>query len=198
MDGQQWITQTFSVIDPGKDIDILVLVPAQAMIPNAVSELKASSDGVGLGVDCSFLGFPYGGGWKAEFSAGEQHFWYFPYLKHCTISGELKGDTMVWVLDGINNAGFSGGPVLIRTGSEQQVFAVISGYYMEPADVVELPALPTPTGLPQAPPASPNEHSKAHGKEVVNVNSGFITAFDIQSAIDAIRKNPIGPLKSLK
>jgi hypothetical protein len=33
------------------------------------------------------------------------------------------------------------------------------------------------------------------GKETVNVNSGFIIAFDIQSAIDAIHEHPIGPLR---
>jgi hypothetical protein len=40
------------------------------------------------------------------------------------------------------------------------------------------------------------QKADAHGKETVNVNSGFIIAFDLQPAIDAIHKNPIGPLRS--
>ena len=31
--------------------------------------------------------------------------------------------------------------------------------------------------------------------EIVNVNSGFFVAYDISLAVDAIHKNPIGPLR---
>jgi hypothetical protein len=34
--------------------------------------------------------------------------------------------------------------------------------------------------------------------EVVNVNSGFFVAYDISYAVDAIHKNPIGPLRKGK
>ena len=37
-----------------------------------------------LGGDCSFLGFPYGGGWLANMPDG--HKYWMPYVKHCTVS----------------------------------------------------------------------------------------------------------------
>src|ERR1700730_18634128 len=40
--------------------------------------------------------------------------WWFPFVKHCTISATDKKHRS-WVLDGINNAGFSGGPVIFGT-----------------------------------------------------------------------------------
>jgi hypothetical protein len=35
-----------------------------------------------------------------------------PYVKHCTVSTWVSGEPKVWVLDGINNVRFSGGPVV--------------------------------------------------------------------------------------
>ena len=80
-----------------------------------------------------------------KFPAGE--FW-MPYVKHCTVSafslGEA-GDKKIWVLDGINNPGFSGGPVMFATGPQQKIFAVVSGYILEPTDViVSAPNKPVP------------------------------------------------------
>lgn len=193
-EGQQWITVTFSVTDPGKDIDIIVLMAPQPLLIKPLP-LNTGSTGVIMGGECEFLGFPYGGGWRASMDKSNPV--WFPYVKHCFISALLPEAGKVWVLDGINNDGFSGGPVLYNTGIQQTVFAVISGYHTEPAEVIpESPAIPAPTGLPtnQAAPASPK--AEAHGKETVNVNSGFIIAFDINSAIDAIHSHPIGPLRS--
>ncbi len=191
-EGQQWNTQSFSVIDPGKDIDILILVPPH-VLNDGPSPLKAESN-IAIGGECTFLGFPFLGGWQAHMDSGKS-IW-LPYIKHCGISGELNGDARVWVLDGINNPGFSGGPVLMYTGAQQEVFAVISGYLTEPAEVVPaVPIPPNPTGLPK-PPATVSAESELHKKEIVNVNSGFIVAFDIQSAVDAIHRHPIGPLRT--
>jgi len=187
---QQWIPETFDVIDPGADIDILVLVPAKPIL-NKSDSLGAEDGSVGLGTECEFLGFPYGGGWKAHFDNG-QTVW-FPYMKRCSVSAILQDKTTIWVLDGINNVGFSGGPVLVGTGPEQKVFAVVSGYHTEPAEVVP-EAVPIPAATGTTTPKSSTAKPKGRRKEVVNVNSGFILAFSIGSAIDAIRKNQVGPL----
>ena len=190
---QRWFTETFTVLDPGKDIDILILVPSHPLIP-AGESLNSDAGGVGFGADCEFLGFPYGGGWKAHLDTG-QWLW-LPYIKHCTVSASFNENVNFWVLDGINNEGFSGGPVLFNTGSNQKVFAVISGFHQEVLEV--LPAQSpdgTPTGFVPPPPELPGNKAKPTGKQVVNANSGFIIAFDIQPAIKAIRNNPIGPLR---
>lgn len=99
-----------------------------------------------------------------------------PFVKRCIISALAVQPDRIWVLDGINNEGFSGGPVFYGTGPQLKVFAVVSGYKTEPTDVI-----------PADPAVKPNA--------TVNVNSGFFVAYDISYAIDAIHKNPIGPLR---
>jgi len=196
---QRWVSQTFIVIDPGKDIDILILAPTKPLLPTELS-LKARSEGIGLGADCEFLGFPYGGGWKAHMDTGAT-IW-LPYVKHCTVSAMITdGGRRVWVLDGINNEGFSGGPVLFGTGADQNVFAVISGFHQEPLDVLPAPEpgasntgrIPPPPPLQGQAPDQPKQ-----SKQIVNANSGFIVAFDIAAAVDAIHSTPVGPTREQK
>ncbi|HVC47007.1 MAG TPA: hypothetical protein VND90_07145 [Terracidiphilus sp.] len=195
---QHWITETFTVIDPGKDIDILVLVPNHPLLNyTSDSTLKVGSDGVGLGGDCEFLGFPYGGGWKAQVQdTKDQKNWvWLPYVKRCTPSAQLNEKGIrIWVLDGINNEGFSGGPVLYGTGPNQKVFAVISGFHQEPLEVLPAPN-PGERQTSSVPPSPelPGTRPKEPQKEIVNSNSGFIIAFDIEPAIKAIHNDPIGP-----
>jgi len=181
--GEQWLPVNFSVIDAGNDIDIVVLAMPRPLLMNPLPSEPADSSGIMLGGDCEFLGFPYGGGWRASWKEGPS-FW-MPYVKHCSVSTLVSGEPRVWVLDGINNAGFSGGPVVYRTGPEQKIIAVVSGYHLEPTDVIASAAKKVPARKPE-------EHLK------VNLNSGFIIAFDISYAIEAIAKHPIGPLRAAK
>jgi hypothetical protein len=187
--GEKWVSENFSVIDPGQDIDIVVLAPSGVLQEKPLPSEPADSVGVMLGGDCEFLGFAYGGGWRGTLPDGKMY--WMPFVKHCTVSsfapfaseGEGK---RIWVLDGINNAGFSGGPVIFRTGGDQKVFAVISGYEAEPTEVI-----------------SSSVRKSAHNtnpkhKQTVNLNSGFIIAYDIKYAIDAIKAHPIGPLRNSK
>jgi hypothetical protein len=171
---------------------------------------------VPIGGDCEFVGYPYGSGWKANTptnttnkgakpsasgngakSSPPTSLWFWsPFVKHCTLSGSkvLNGIT-VFVLDGINNLGFSGGPVITGNGTSQEVFAVISGFHTEPLEV-----LPAPEGTQAyvspipSPPPLPGQKSKPGTKQIVESNSGLIYAYDITPAIKAIRANPIGPL----
>jgi hypothetical protein len=193
---QHWITETFAVLDPGKDIDILVLVPSRTLRSYHAS-LNADAGGAAFGWDCEFLGFPNLGGWKIKDAGNAGQWTWFPYIKHCNVSALTNdGNLSIFVLDGINNPGFSGGPVLFGTGPDQKVIAVISGFYQ---DVLEV--LPTTssdrktTGNVPPPPKLPSGKGKQSVKQIVKANSGFIVAFNIQPAIEAIRGNPIGPLR---
>ncbi len=181
-DQENWVPLTFSVIDPGKDIDIVALAPSYAILQNPLPSASVSVIGLMLGGDCEFLGFPFGGGWRASLPGG-QGYW-MPYVKHCAVSA-IPATGGVFVLDGINNPGFSGGPVLYHTGPSQQIVAVISGYISEPAEVI-----------PSATPLVKKKSVAPSGNVKVNVNSGFIIAYSITPVIDAIHKNPIGPLRS--
>jgi hypothetical protein len=197
----QWETESFTVLDPGKDIDILVLVPDHALLSLYPRDftLKTGSDGVPLGGDCEFLGFPYGGGWKTQWSdpkdPASKHWLWLPYIKHCTPSARLNEKGLgVWVLDGINNEGFSGGPVLFATGPNQKVFAVISGFHAEPLEVLPAPQPGEKRSSVPPEPDLPGAKITDEKKQIVNVNSGFILAYDIAPAISTIQANPIGPL----
>jgi hypothetical protein len=181
--GEQWLAENFSVIDAGNDIDIVILAAPHPLLENPLPSV-ATSGGVMMGGDCEFLGFPYGGGWRARWADGRS-FW-MPYVKHCTVSAMPSVEPRILVLDGINNAGFSGGPVIYRTGPEQKIIGVISGYHLEPTEVVSSSA------VKKLPAKKPGAHLK------VNLNSGFIIAYDISYAIEAIAKNPIGPLRTAK
>jgi hypothetical protein len=97
------------------------------------------------------------------------------------------------VLDGINNPGFSGGPVLYHTGPDQVVLGVISGYRNDPGVVhsIEVPDLPTAAQTPDNKAPIPTGTIK---KNVVDLNTGIIFAFMADVAVEAIKKNPIGRL----
>jgi len=180
---KQWFVATFTVIDPGKDIDIVVLAPPKPLLPPTIIQTaKMTGESIALGGDCEFVGFPYGTGWAAKFEAGVVR---MPFIKHCTLSGIVTSEgaepkPVILVLDGINNEGFSGGPVVYGAGTSQQVIGVISGLRREPIDVVPLPLTP----------------NRPEPKEAALANSGFIFAYGIKSAVDAINKNPIGPKRT--
>ncbi len=72
---KKWVTVTFTTIDPGKDIDILVLAPDHSLtkfLPPQSMKLASDADPadehalVPIGGDCDFLGYPYGSGWRAS------------------------------------------------------------------------------------------------------------------------------------
>jgi hypothetical protein len=130
-----------------------------------------------LGGECEFLGFPFGGAWRATF-ANNVAMW-MPFVKHCAVSALVIEDPRIWILDGTNNVGFSGGPVIFGTGPQLKILGVISAYRTEPVDVI--PSAPTSV--------QPNVQ--------VKVNSGFFLAFDIRYAIEAIHKHSVGPLRKL-
>jgi hypothetical protein len=180
-EGLQWIPIKFTVLQPAEDVDLVALVPPSLILTAAKKPSPTpSSQGLLLGGPCEFLGYALTGGWRAKLETGGTY--WMPFIKHCTISGKDK-DSQMWILDGINNPGFSGGPVILGTGDDLKFAAVISGYYLEPAEVIRG--------------ARSNLAPRAR-KDIVNVNSGFIVAYDIVYAVDAIKKNPTGPIRPTK
>ena len=114
-----------------------------------------------------------------------------PFVKHCTVSAIGQDGNNILVLDGINNAGFSGGPVIFKTGPDQRIVAVVCGYHTEPAEIVFSSS--ASRGLKEN--ARQSAKPAAHPKGTVNLNSGFIIAYGINYATEAIKKEPIGPLR---
>jgi len=187
-EGEEWLNVEFSVVDVSGGIDIVVLAAPYPLLPKQVPSLTTGAKGVMLGADCEFLGYPFGGGWRATWEDGRSD--WMPYTKHCTVSTLNFGEPKIYVLDGINNKGFSGGPVIYGTGTDQQIIGVVSGYILEPAEVIS-PSHRKATVRRDVEKAVCNKETNTE----VGMNSGFIIAYVISPAIDAIRRNPIGPLR---
>lgn len=111
-----------------------------------------------------FLGFPYG---LYTLAFGRHH----PFEKHAYLSAidNLEQSAEIFYLDGFNNPGFSGGPVIFLNPktSKWMILAVLSGY-------------------------RPMNAQTRVGKNTVDtnilVNSGIVVSYSIQHALDAIDK----------
>jgi hypothetical protein len=87
-----------------------------------------------------------------------------PLVKRAMVSGQVDHyGVQVWVLDGMNNKGFSGGPVILSEGKEDcRVLGAVSSYVPE-----DIPVTPESNGY-------------------VSTNAGLMVCFDISHAVDAI------------
>jgi S1-C subfamily serine protease len=120
--------------------------------------LAATLEGICYSQDAYFLGFPFGFGLNPQDSS-------LPFVKKAIISAlykDVNGVGLV-LLDGINNPGFSGGPVVFcRQGTQDwHVAGVVSSYWTEQVSVVG-------------------------GVGTVEANTGIIVAYDIRHAVEAI------------
>jgi S1-C subfamily serine protease len=139
--------------------------------------LVPSSGGLTLGQQAYFLGYPHGlGTSRAEpFPRG---FGELPFLKGGIVSAVDDRDleAMVLYLDGHNNPGFSGGPIVFwHPGSSSfRVAGVVRGYRNEALPVLKRKDLDTPG-------------AKAHNALYTRANSGIVVGYDIRHIVEAIR-----------
>lgn len=155
---------------PG-DIDISVLAPPRALSPSLPFEPTAKH--LQLGQDTFFLGFPYG----LQAEVGDENAYFpLPLVKKACVSmlSQRQNDTHYFLLDGHNNPGFSGGPVIYTPPGNDDIVCV--------AGVV--------AGFTYA-----WDRVFLGGKETemsIRYNTGIITAYSIDYALKVIRSNPIG------
>jgi len=156
-------------------IDIAVLAAPMQLSP--ALPLPATAGGIVWGQDVYFLGFPYG--WYGDIGEMNRNF-PMPFVKKAILSCTYMADDGVqhFFLDGHNNPGFSGGPVVFKEPSKNEfkVASVISGYRYTNEPIF-------------------------YGEEAVPLayryNTGIIVSYGIKHAVDLINKNPIGvPIKA--
>ena len=126
----QWKRLPSAMVGTAKDADTAVLAARVQLAPS--HPLEATMGGIVIGQQVFFLGFPLGMMW----GGGEMNRDFpFPLVKSGVLSAMEVGQTpRIWV-DGHNNPGFSGGPLVFIPAEEQfkrdrafRVAGVISAY----------------------------------------------------------------------
>lgn len=156
------------------------------------------------GQEVSFVGFPY------------SSFLRYPNLpnvmglvKHATVAGfDSHPDQHYQIiqLDGYNNPGFSGAPVVFHhyadPQSERRVAAVVASFLYDAAQVVtktqelhpgQVKRRDLDAGTVVVSITTGKYYRVKPTNELVKLNTGIAYAWDIGSAVDLIKKHPIGP-----
>lgn len=158
--------KTISCRNP--DVDIIVLVLPSQISPSF--KLEPTLDDIILSQDVFFLGFPF-----QIYSSTMivlNNFYPFPFIKKGILSAiDLRDKaSKILYIDGNNNPGFSGGPIIFYDSDNKKwkVAGVVSGYKIQLNEVIKTELL-------------------------AKANSGILIGYAIDSAVEAIRENPIGP-----
>lgn len=182
---QEWKSLTFRVLTvQPPEVDIIVLVP-----PTQISltfPLEPTTQGLLLGQNMYFLGFPFG----LYMETGKLNDRVtIPLVKGGIFSGIFttpSTDYGIIMVDGMNNPGFSGGPIVFvdQSTKELKVAGVVRGYRFEETQVFR-----------RVPKKKPTDKDRLVRTDmVVESNTGIVIGYDIRNAVDAILKNPTGPL----
>ncbi len=198
---QDWTSAQVKIFRCEEPIDIAVLIPDKQLTVNF--PLDPTSARAQYGQDFYFVGFPYG---QLFFNKGNNSVGYYPlpFIKKATLSAEGKeqGGGVIF-LDGRNNPGFSGSPIVFRdleqAGLVFKVAGVVSGYRPELVPVVkprEIKANEEVRTIEAWRIVTLKDGRKVKledTEQMVPTNSGIIVGYNIFSAVDLIRKHPEGP-----
>jgi hypothetical protein len=174
-------------VHPEADIAVLLVDPPVTGRPPC----PPTSDGLLLGQQCYFLGFPHGLGMKL--APAER----IALVKRGIVSSIMQDaddGLTLFLLDGFNNPGFSGGPVIA-----QRVSAPFAGLAVRRADANRHSRDDSPSHANRIVGVVtgfwPEEIAQPEGWSVV-ANSGIVTATDVTHVLDAIEGKPLtGPPK---
>ena len=152
--------QRLALTSPGADVAVFSLDDTK-LVDESMT-LTPSAEGIALSQGVFFLGYPL----PDRVPLGST----LPFVKQGILSqNALIGGVNVWWIDGMNNPGFSGGPVVFNRGGvgnvNWQVMGIVTGYVTQ--EIAVAGGLPGLAGL-------------------VPTNSGIIMAYDIKHATDAI------------
>ena len=170
---EQWKSLAFTLVGFCEDlVDVAVLCAPIRLVSDEL--LLADHTGIVWGQDIYFLGFPYGQ--KMTESSSLNNGYPLPFVKKGIVSAMSippAHKTRLFYLDGHNNDGFSGGPVVFKKAGTTHfaVAAVIAGY-----KEVLMPVF------------RDDQRSPFTYKD----NTGIIVAWGIEGAMQLIRAKPIG------
>ena len=177
--GQEWKNLDVRLVGTGVGrIDAAVLSCPQFLSPP--HPLEASTDNMLLFQQVYFLGYPFGWTWTAGHKINNNY--PMPFAKTGILSASNE-DLSLFYIDGHNNAGFSGGPVVFRPNNNPsndfKVAGIVSHYPASRNPIVDEEDCPIL-----------NEDKKPFG--YTKENTGFVVAIGIKHAVQMIDENPIG------
>ena len=147
---------------------------------------QTTTAGVVMGQDMTFLGFPFG--WNNT-QFGFNNGYPIPFVKAAALSAVVKnGANVVVYLDGHNNPGFSGGPIVAdrdpkdALDSGPKIIGIVSGF----------PPEKTPHPSEFDPPLTSLGGFPVRDDHVHPTNSGFVKGYSIEHAVELIEANPHG------
>lgn len=180
-----WHSIGCSLIGHGADdADVSALAPDTQLSPT--HPLDAGTAGIVLAQTAYFLGFPYG--YQNRVPTALNSGLPLPLVKAGLVSstGIKNNDGVTSVLlDGHNNPGFSGGPVVF----------IPNGKPLGPKDQFRV------AGVVSSYPSFSEPVFDAHGNETdlhIRNNPGFVTATDIRYVTELIEQNPAGYLLAVQ
>jgi hypothetical protein len=196
-----WSDLTVKVFRCNDPVDIAVLIPPSQL--SVDFPLEPTLAGVLMGGEAFFVGFPYAMTTGSSLEGGYP----MPLTKKATVSGLIplvsdKG--VVLVLDGYNNPGFSGSPVVFHDNSKGvgmfNVGGVVVSFLPEAGPVLKTEE------VTQAQITDEDRRESRilqyEGKlyritrettDFVRLNTGIAFAHDVKFAVDLIHQHPIGP-----
>ncbi len=184
----KWVRKEATVIVPAVPaVDIVAFDVGERLALSDTSPLPLEMKNYALGQQVYFVGYPTepaGASFYATrtMQTGLDELTVFPFLKAGILSAfdnQTYPNVLVIYLDGHNNPGFSGGPIVYRPlvgeTKNTQLLGVVSGYQWEVSGVLKSEDL-YKGGV------------AAHEDLYVKVNSGIVKGFGINSIVEAIEK----------
>ena len=164
-----WVAGPYRIIPVEAEVvDIAVLALSQQLA--GVLPVTLGFKGAFLSQSVFFIGFPFG---LSIDGRAVNSGYPIPLVKHGILSAFFSQEGQPFIIDGINNPGFSGGPVVTAENPQKpNIIGVVSGYRTSTEPVFQ--------GGQSNPDLS------------VRANTGLLIGFEIDYAIRAIQKNPIG------
>jgi hypothetical protein len=187
-------------------IDIAVLIPPYQLTVNF--DLPYDRTDFFFGQDAYFLGFPYG---IQSSGHGVNGPYPLAIIKRGTISGTVGVDpskkAVMILLDGYNNPGFSGAPIVYRdlnsqSGFVMKLIGVVSGFLPEVVPAMKEHDIKSPVDAGDVAKTQPwrirRRNNGSYFEYVDNgtyvaLNTGIVQGFSVEPAIDLIRQHPVGP-----
>ncbi|HXX18605.1 MAG TPA: serine protease [Candidatus Acidoferrum sp.] len=147
------------------DVDIAILETNEKTTSPFEIKPAEGKEGPTFGQAVWFLGYPFGLGTRLSNMQ-------LPFIKRGTMSAvdATNPDAIVVYIDGFNNPGFSGGPIVFWDFGNHtyRILGVVKGYRSEAAQVL-VNGVSTDTNI--------------------LVNSGILVGYSIKHAVDAIEKD---------